>query len=213
MVTTTTLLQILFVLFTLIIHRATSIPENDPIPLLSLRINPNQTTSSCQYTVEISTTCASASYTRDQIGLSFGDVYGNQVYVPRLDNPSSGAFERCSSDTFQINGPCTYDICYAYLMRTGPDGWAPGYVQIHSSYKTAPIKFTFNTFLPDAVWYGFNYCQGSSSGTYRPQIINCVPALLAAMMFLLMEWRFWFLTTRKETSARAISVLLFPYLS
>ncbi|KAF3947226.1 hypothetical protein CMV_026609, partial [Castanea mollissima] len=43
------------------------------------------------------------------------------IYAPRIDDPSTRAFERCSSDTFQINGPCAYQICYLYLYRTGPD--------------------------------------------------------------------------------------------
>jgi hypothetical protein len=35
---------------------------------------------SCYYTVLISTSCSSPRYTRDQIGISFGDAYGNQVW-------------------------------------------------------------------------------------------------------------------------------------
>ncbi|XP_054785828.1 embryo-specific protein ATS3B [Prosopis cineraria] len=117
---------------------------------------------SCPYTVIISTSCSSPVYTRDQISISFGDAYGNQIYVPRLDDPSSKAFERCSSDTFQINGPCAYQICYVYLCRTGPDGWKPRSVQIYG-HNTRAVTFNYNTFIPPDTWYGFNLCNAASS--------------------------------------------------
>ncbi|KAF2317990.1 hypothetical protein GH714_041315 [Hevea brasiliensis] len=114
---------------------------------------------SCPYTVTIKTSCSSSSYTRDKISLAFGDSYGNEVYVKRLDDPSSGTFERCSTDTFQINGPCAYDICYLYLLRSGSDGWKPESVKIYGRY-TKTVNFYYNTFLPNGVWYGFNLCSG-----------------------------------------------------
>ncbi|GMH27316.1 hypothetical protein Nepgr_029159 [Nepenthes gracilis] len=156
--------QLLFALLFLIICccQATSLPSSQPLPLLSLRIKPNQTSSSCPYTVVISTSCSSISYTRDRISLSFGDADGNQVYVPRLDDPSTHTFERCSADTFQVNGPCTYEVCYVYLLRRGYDGWKPGSVQIYGPYTSA-VTFYYDTFLPNNVWFGFNYCNGASS--------------------------------------------------
>uniref|UniRef100_A0A804J915 Uncharacterized protein n=2 Tax=Musa acuminata TaxID=4641 RepID=A0A804J915_MUSAM len=66
----------------------------------------------CSYTVKIKTSCSSRRFTTDRISLAFGDAYHNEVYAPRLDDPSSGAFERCSTDTFKIQGPCGYGICY-----------------------------------------------------------------------------------------------------
>ncbi|KAL1342589.1 hypothetical protein HN51_029129 [Arachis hypogaea] len=117
---------------------------------------------SCSYTVVISTSCSSPSYTRDQISISFGDFYGNQIYVPRLDDPASGTFERCSSDTFQIKGPCAYQICYVYLYRSGLDGWMPESVKI-SGYYGKPITFYYNTFIPRDTWYGFDWCNAASS--------------------------------------------------
>ncbi|KAL2929589.1 Embryo-specific protein ATS3A [Bienertia sinuspersici] len=74
---------------------SSSILSSDPnIPLFALKIKPDQTTaSSCPFRVQITTSCSSVSYTRDKISLSFGDAYGNQVYVPRIDNPSARAFE------------------------------------------------------------------------------------------------------------------------
>lgn len=88
----------------------------------------------------------------------------NQVYVPRLDDPYSGTFERCSTDTFQIYGPCTYQICYLYLYRTGYDGWVPESVTVYG-YNSSPVTFYYNVFIPYGVWYGFDYCYGYSAST------------------------------------------------
>ncbi|KAJ8752955.1 hypothetical protein K2173_008690 [Erythroxylum novogranatense] len=117
---------------------------------------------SCSYTVLITTSCSSTKYTRDQISLSFGDAYGNQIYAPRIDDPSTGAFERCSSDTFEINGPCAYQICYVYFYRTGTDGWKPESIKI-KGYYSGTVKFNFNTYIPGNIWYGFNLCDRASS--------------------------------------------------
>ncbi|RDX65010.1 Embryo-specific protein ATS3B, partial [Mucuna pruriens] len=121
---------------------------------------------SCSYLVVISTSCSSLRYTRDHISISFGDAYGNQIYAPGLDNPASGTFESCSSDTFQINGPCAYQICYVYLYRSGSDGWKPESVKINS-YNGKPVTFYYNTFIPRDTWYGFNLCHRASSAPYQ----------------------------------------------
>ncbi|KAI5680769.1 hypothetical protein M9H77_01996 [Catharanthus roseus] len=116
-----------------------SITETEPHVLESFKIKPNQTTArSCSYTVIIKTSCSSPSYTRDQISLDFGDAYGNEVYAKRLDDPRSRIFERCSSDTFQIRGPCTNTICYLYLLRVGSDGWKPESVKDVSEAEAIP---------------------------------------------------------------------------
>uniref|UniRef100_A0A5B7BNY7 Embryo-specific protein ATS3B n=1 Tax=Davidia involucrata TaxID=16924 RepID=A0A5B7BNY7_DAVIN len=135
-----------------------------PQPLASFKINTTQNVRSCSFTVSIRTSCSSTRFTRDQISLSFGDAYGNQVYAPRLDDPSSRTFERCSVDTFQIYGPCTYQVCYLYLYRSGYDGWKPESVQVYG-YNTKAVTFYYNTFIPSDVWYGFNYCYGASSSS------------------------------------------------
>jgi len=85
-----------------------------------------------------------------------------QIYVPRLDDPTSGTFESCSSDTFQISGPCAYQICYVYLYRHGSDGWRPESVKINS-YNGRAVTFYYNTFIPRDTWYGFDLCSGASS--------------------------------------------------
>ncbi|GAB4828286.1 hypothetical protein Ancab_035199 [Ancistrocladus abbreviatus] len=76
-----------FALFSLFcLQGATSLPSAQPIPLLSLRIKPNRTANTCSYTVDITTSCSSVSYTRDQISLSFGDAYGNQVFLSTMNS-------------------------------------------------------------------------------------------------------------------------------
>ncbi|KHG29941.1 Envelope glycoprotein [Gossypium arboreum] len=74
-----------------------------------------------------------------------------QIYAPRLDDPTSRAFERCSSDTFEIKGPCAYQICYVYLYRTGPDGWKPETVKIYG-YNSRAVTFYYDTFIPGDTW-------------------------------------------------------------
>ncbi|KDP32403.1 hypothetical protein JCGZ_13328 [Jatropha curcas] len=134
---------------------------SSPNPHILKSFNPKikiESAKSCSYTVVIKTSCSSPSYTRDQISLAFGDSYGNEVYLKRLDDPSSGTFERCSSETFKINGPCMYDICYLYLRRKGSDGWKPETVKISGSHiKT--VNFYYDLALPNGVWYGFNQCR------------------------------------------------------
>ncbi|KAE9611277.1 hypothetical protein Lal_00011454 [Lupinus albus] len=119
-------------------------------------------TATCLYSVFISTSCSPPKYTTDHISIAFGDAYSNQIYAPRLDDPASGTFESCSSDTFQINGPCAYQICYVYLYRSGYDGWKPESVKI-SGYNSRPVTFYYNTYIPSDTWYGFNLCNDASS--------------------------------------------------
>ncbi|KAL0709128.1 hypothetical protein Bca4012_016106 [Brassica carinata] len=94
------LLSLLFFFFSM--SRSIDVSKPHAVESFSLI----QNFGSCRYTVIIKTSCSSPRYTRDQISLSFGDGYRNQVYAPRLDDPGSRAFERCSSDTYEINGPC-----------------------------------------------------------------------------------------------------------
>ncbi|KGN52886.1 embryo-specific protein ATS3B [Cucumis sativus] len=130
-----------------------------PQPLESSKINNTQNAGSCSYTVTIKTSCSSPAYTRDYISIAFGDAYGNQVYVPRIDDPSSRAFERCSTDRYDLKGPCTYQICYVYLYRSGYDGWKVDKVTI-SSYSSKSVTFNYNSKIPNDVWFGFNFCSG-----------------------------------------------------
>ncbi|KAL1551397.1 embryo-specific protein ATS3B-like [Salvia divinorum] len=135
------------------------IPRPQPHPSLQIN-NQTQNEASCSFTVVIRTSCSSTRYTRDHISLAFGDAYGTQVYAPHLDNPSSRAFESCSTDTFQITGPCTYRICYLYFYRSGYDGWIPYDVTVYG-HNSKPSTFYYNVNIPSDIWYGFNYCSGA----------------------------------------------------
>ncbi|OMO54313.1 Lipoxygenase, LH2 [Corchorus capsularis] len=142
--------------------------QSQPHPLKSFKVNNATQTqnnaASCSYTVSIRTSCSSTTYTRDQISLAFGDAYGNQVYAPRLDDPYTRTFERCSTDTFEIYGPCTYQVCYLYLYRSGYDGWKPESVTVYG-YYTKSVTFYYNTFIPGDIWYGFDFCNGLASAS------------------------------------------------
>lgn len=139
---------------------------------------------SCSYFVVISTSCSSPRYTSDQISIAFGDAYGNQIYAPRLDDPSSGTFESCSSDSFQINGPCAYQICYVYLYRSGSSGWKPESVKING-YSGGPVTFYYNTFIPRDTWYGFNLCNDAAS-SYKVSAQKWL--ILVILGFVLSFW-------------------------
>lgn len=115
----------------------------------------------CSYLVMITTSCSSPKFTTDKISIAFGDASGNQVYGARLDDPKSGTFEQCSSDSFQIDGPCASAICYAYLYRSGATdnkGWKPESVKIYG-YNSDAVTFTFNSTIPSDTWYGYNHCD------------------------------------------------------
>ncbi|XP_009588060.1 embryo-specific protein ATS3A-like [Nicotiana tabacum] len=147
--------------FTFSQARSIASTPTKPHVFRSFTINTNQsavTARSCSYTLTIKTSCSSPKYTRDRVSIAFGDAYGFEVYAPRLDNPSSKIFERCSTDTFQIRGPCTYEICYLNLLRVGSDGWKPESVKVYGPDRPV-ITFKYNKFLPNGVWFGFNHCR------------------------------------------------------
>ncbi|WCJ40564.1 Embryo-specific protein 3 (ATS3) [Euphorbia peplus] len=117
----------------------------------------------CTYTVDFITSCSSPDHTHDEISLAFGDAYGNEVYVPRMDDPQT--FHSCSQDTFQITGPCIEQVCYLYVKRSGYDGWKPETITVYGGRHTKTITFTYNHYVPDDVWYGFDFCNSDVSAT------------------------------------------------
>ncbi|KAK4283182.1 hypothetical protein QN277_000164 [Acacia crassicarpa] len=146
-----------------------------------------KTVESCPYTVVISTSCTSTVRTKDQISIAFGDASGNQIYAPRLDDPTSNTFERCSTDTFQLNGPCAYQICYVYFYRSGHDGWKPRSVKIYG-HNTKAVTFQYDTFIPPETWYGFNLCNESSSSHHLSTRTGFFCAVLAFVFSFLMYY-------------------------
>ncbi|TKY48096.1 Embryo-specific 3 [Spatholobus suberectus] len=108
----------------------------------------------CSYIVTIKTSCSSTFYVRGQISLLFGDAYGNQIHVPRLDGP----FEDCSMNTYEIYGPCISQICRLYLYNTGDAGWILETVSIYN-YLYDPVTFYYDTYIAEGGPYGFDYCH------------------------------------------------------
>ncbi|KAM7272972.1 hypothetical protein ACFE04_027636 [Oxalis oulophora] len=168
-----------------IINESTSIQtQSKPSVVDNLNLTYIQQVGSCSYTVVITTSCSSVKYTRDQISITFGDAYGNQIYAPRLDDPSTRTFERCSTDTFQINGPCAYQLCYVLLHRNGPDGWMPESVKLYG-YNSRAVTYYYNTFIPNDAWYGFNECSGSSSSSILKTSSRWIVYSIVALGFVM----------------------------
>ncbi|XP_077212872.1 embryo-specific protein ATS3A-like [Tasmannia lanceolata] len=133
----------------------------------------------CTYSIEIETTCAPFAGTTNVVGVRFGDSDGNLILVKHLKDPklvydpkdgvkkqgkSYGGFERCAIDMFETNGTCLSRwACYLYLKRSGSDEWRPGWVKVlrrreDGSVFPVSYMFYFRIFVPDNVWFGFNYC-------------------------------------------------------
>lgn len=112
----------------------------------------------CNYKVIIETSCRSPQYTTDRISISFGDAHGSEVFIPRLDDPRAGRFEQCTMVSFDIVGQCLNDICKLYLHRVGSNGWIPTTVTAYN-YGYPPVKFYYNTYVPENVDYGFDRCS------------------------------------------------------
>ncbi|KAI3766272.1 hypothetical protein L2E82_16325 [Cichorium intybus] len=157
-------LVVLFAFISISSQARSIIQKPQPNPNFKINSTNHQNARTCSFIVEITTSCSSVRYTRDQISISFGDAYGNQVYAPRIDDPSTRTFERCSGDTFEIYGPCTYQICYLYLYRSGYDGWKPERVDVYG-YNTRAVSFYYNVWIPANIWYGFDYCSPYRSAT------------------------------------------------
>ncbi|KAF7814362.1 embryo-specific protein ATS3B-like [Senna tora] len=76
-----------FAIFLSFSHAKPTPTQPQPQPLESFILNEthHQNAASCSYSVSIKTSCSSTRYTRDQISLSFGDAYGNQEWIRRLE--------------------------------------------------------------------------------------------------------------------------------
>ncbi|KAL8476714.1 hypothetical protein ACS0TY_029131 [Phlomoides rotata] len=129
-----------------------------PKPLSSIKIHTTQNGGTCYFAYTVKTSCSSPRFTRDHVSITFGDANGNKIYDPKLEDPDFRTLGRCATDTFDLYGPCTNQICYMYLYRTGNDGWIPSNVTVYA-YNTKPVTFYFNVNIPKGVQYGFNYCS------------------------------------------------------
>ena len=138
----------------------------------------------CSYSIEIQTTCAPSADTTDHVSIRFSDSLGNLIIVKHLKNPKllyapkgglkkqGGAysgFERCAIDMFEASGPCmSQRVCSLYLKKVGSDNWRPGWVKVlhtQDGGHVVPVSymFYFRTFVPENVWYGFDYCHSNGA--------------------------------------------------
>ncbi|EEF37314.1 conserved hypothetical protein [Ricinus communis] len=163
-------------------------------PHLALRYQPTNTTLGeshkiCSYSIEIETTCAPSADTKDHVSARFSDSSGNLIIVKHLKNPKLvyppnglrkqggvyGGFGRCAVDMFEVSGPCMkQSICSLYLKKVGSDNWRPGWVKVlHQEGSNGHLvqvsyMFYFRRFLPENVWYGFDYCHSKEG--FQPHV-------------------------------------------
>lgn len=149
--------------------------------LTSFPVNGNQPTNkvfqgsqkNCSYSIEIETTCAPNAETTDHVSVRFSDSQGDWIIVKHLKYSKNGknkkqgevydGFRRCAIDMFEASGPCMREkVCSLYLKKVGSDNWRPGWVKVHQQDGNGGVKdsymFYFRVFVPENVWYGFNYC-------------------------------------------------------
>ncbi|CAK8535699.1 unnamed protein product [Lathyrus sativus] len=112
----------------------------------------------CTYKITIKTSCSSPIYSKDVIGLLFGDANGEEITVVRIDRPETEILERCMTLTYEVLGNCIGKICKLYVARVGSDGWVPETITAyHSNYP--PAIFNYDYFIPEGKRYGFDYCH------------------------------------------------------
>ncbi|KAL5056867.1 hypothetical protein RYX36_028471, partial [Vicia faba] len=120
-------------------------------------INETRRMEMCSYTLTIKTSCNSPAYSKDTIGILFGDMEGKEITVLKVDSETE-VFERCKMHTYKILGQCIGKICKLYVARAGSDGWVPEtIIAYHHNYP--PAIFNYNYFIPEGVPRGFDYCE------------------------------------------------------
>ncbi|KAM5556181.1 embryo-specific protein ATS3A [Rosa sericea] len=142
----------------------------------------------CTYSIEIETTCAQSAETTDHVSVRFSDSKGDLIIVKHLKNPKLlyapkggskrggyGGFGRCAIDMFEASGPCMSSrVCSLYVKKVGSDDWRPGWVKVlhRQDGGQVPVSyvFYFRTFVPENVWYGFDYCH--SKGGFVPHVVS-----------------------------------------
>lgn len=139
-----------------------------PILILVFLAQNSSSTSqaNCSYTIEIQTTCTPNVKTTSPIGIRFSDKDGNLVILKHLKKQGSvcGSFRRWAMDGFDARGPCmSRRVCSLYLKRVGSDEWRPGWVKVIQQLESGGVQvsymFYFRVFVPQNVWYGFDYCH------------------------------------------------------
>ncbi|KAI9107479.1 hypothetical protein K1719_021516 [Acacia pycnantha] len=133
------LLSILTLLFIVIVVGFSQAEET----LISSQPQQKDSNDNCSYHLNIETSCFSPSHTRDHISLVFGDKYGHEVYVPRLDEFPSATLGRCTLSFVDFTGPCTSQICYLYFYRIGSDGYSSHAITVSGNFSEPAVFFQY----------------------------------------------------------------------
>ncbi|XP_068644910.1 embryo-specific protein ATS3A-like [Aristolochia californica] len=156
----------------------------------SLPSNVSPSQRNCSYAIDVETSCTPTAGTTSIIGVRFGDSVQNSIvvrhlknpkllYSPRKDNKQGNdynGFEACEINQFEANGPCMDKrVCSLYVKRLGSDEWRPGWIKVLSLREdgrtsTFSYPFYFRVFVPENVWFGFNYCD--SNRPPLPEVAN-----------------------------------------
>ncbi|CAL5214869.1 unnamed protein product [Lathyrus oleraceus] len=110
----------------------------------------------CSYRITIKTSCNSPKYTKDTIGILFGDAYGKEITALKV-YPESEMFERCKTLVYEVLGHCIGKICKLYVARVGLDGWMPETIIVYD-HNDPPISVNYNYFIPEGIRQGSDYC-------------------------------------------------------
>ncbi|XP_059458461.1 embryo-specific protein ATS3B-like [Corylus avellana] len=123
----------------------------------------------CSYSVEIETTCAPSAETADHHLKNPKLIYAPKDGSKQQQGGGAyGGFQRCAIDMFEASGACMRQrVCSLYLKKVGSDDWRPGWVKVlhhqdpDDGGDAVPVSymFYFRTFVPENVWYGFDYCH------------------------------------------------------
>ncbi|KGN57303.1 embryo-specific protein ATS3B [Cucumis sativus] len=136
----------------------TPITLDPDVPPSSLPIDYIQEVGSCSYEVTVETSCASPSSITSEIGVLFGDTYGNQIIEKKLGTGDK-VFGSCKTDSFVLKDrPCIIQISYMYIYKDGADDWLPNSVEISGS-GINPLLFIFKSSIPTNTWFGFDLRQ------------------------------------------------------
>ncbi|CAL5199819.1 unnamed protein product [Lathyrus oleraceus] len=134
--------------------------QSSTFNLIKQQINENKLMGmrTCPYKITIKTSCSSPIYSKDVIGLLFGDANGEEITVVSVGRPETEILERCMMLTYDVLGSCIGKICKLYVARVGSDGWVPETITAyHNNYP--PAIFNYDYFIPEGKRYGFNYCH------------------------------------------------------
>ncbi|CAK8579234.1 unnamed protein product [Lathyrus sativus] len=141
---------------TLLTLLQSQINQYSTLNLTQQQINETKLVGMCSYKITIKTSCNSPKYSRDTIGILFGDADGKEITVLKVD-PETELFQQCETLIYEVLGHCIGKICKLYVARVGLDGWMPETIIVYD-HKDLPIRFNYNYFIPEGIRRGSDYC-------------------------------------------------------